>query len=65
MPAERAGAPKEGVERLRAFTRKVTANGTRRAWYLQLDVRGFFVMLDRHILCERLLNHETDPAVGG
>lgn len=33
----------KGVERLQAFTRKVTANGTRRAWYLQLDIRGFFI----------------------
>ena len=36
----------------------MTANGTRLAWYLQLDIRGFFVMLDRHILYERLAAHE-------
>jgi retron-type reverse transcriptase len=53
----------KGVERLRAFTRKVTANGTRRAWYLQLDVRGYFVTLDRNILYERLTAHEPDPIV--
>lgn len=52
-----------GVERLQSFTRKVTANGTRRAWYLQLDVRGFFVTIDRNILYERLAAKETDPAV--
>jgi RNA-directed DNA polymerase len=52
-----------GVERLRSFTRKVTANGTRRAWYLQLDVRGFFVAIDRNILYERLATKERDPAV--
>jgi hypothetical protein len=40
-----------------------TANGTRRAWYLQLDVRGFFIGIDRHILYERLAAKETDPAV--
>lgn len=39
-----------GVERLRSFARQVTANGTRRAWYLQLDVRGYFITLDRNIL---------------
>lgn len=53
----------KGVERLRSFTRKVTANGTRGAWYLQLDVQGFFVMLDRQILYRRLLAYESDPAV--
>jgi hypothetical protein len=53
----------EGVERLRSFTRKVTANGTRRAWYLQLDVRGFFVTLDRRILWDRFAAVEGDPAI--
>ncbi|MCP4107237.1 MAG: reverse transcriptase [Desulfobacteraceae bacterium] len=53
----------KGVERLRSFTRKVTANGTRRAYYLQLDVRGFFIALNRNILYERLKAHESDPAV--
>ena len=30
----------KGVERLRSFTRKATANGSKMAWYLQLDVKG-------------------------
>jgi len=51
------------VERVRAFTRKVTANGTRRAWYLQLDVRGFFISINRRILFERLAAHESDATV--
>lgn len=54
-----------GVERLRHFTRQVTANGTRQAWYLQLDVRGYFIALNRAILFERLLRKETDPVVIG
>ncbi len=53
----------KGVERVRSFTRKVTANGTRRAWYLQLDIRGFFISIDRKILYERLAAKENDPAV--
>jgi len=53
----------KGVERLRDFARKVTANGTRRAYYLQLDIRGFFITLNRRILYERLAAHESDPAV--
>jgi retron-type reverse transcriptase len=53
----------KGVDRLRSFTRQVTANGTRRAWYLQLDVRGFFITMDRKVLYERLAAKETDPAV--
>lgn len=49
----------KGVERLRAFTCQVTANGTRRAWYLQLDVRGFFNSIDRDILYARLARAEA------
>ncbi len=39
-----------GVQRLRQFIRQVTANGSRRAWYLQLDVRNFFMSIDKDIL---------------
>ena len=53
----------KGVDCLRSFTRKVTANRTRPAWYLQLDVRGFFITLNRNILYERLKAHEPDPVV--
>ena len=51
------------VDRLRSFSLKVTANDTRKAWYLQLDVRGFFVTLNRNVLYERLAAKEKDPAV--
>lgn len=53
----------KGVARLQAFLRKVTANGTRRAWYLQLDVHGYFITLDRTLLYERLIARESDPVV--
>lgn len=52
-----------GVERVRSFGRRVTCNGSRRAWYLQLDIRGFFIALNRQILYRRLAVHEHDPAV--
>lgn len=39
-----------GVQRLRQFIRQVTANGSRRAWYLQMDVRNFFMSIDKDIL---------------
>lgn len=53
----------KGVGRLRAFTRKITDNETIPAWYLQLDIRGFFVAINRKILFERLAARESDPAV--
>lgn len=52
-----------GVERLRSFTRKATADGRRRAWYLQLDIRGFFISIDRGILYDRIAAKEDDPVV--
>ncbi len=39
-----------GVTRLRSFLNRVTANGTSRAWYLQEDIKGFFMNIDRPIL---------------
>ena len=53
----------KGVERLHLFIRQVTANGSRPAWYLQLDIRGFFLAIDRTILFQRLKSMETDPTI--
>jgi len=44
------------VERLRSFTRKVTANETRRAWFAQLDIRAFFPSIDRGVLLSLVLS---------
>jgi len=38
------------VMRLRKFLRKVSRNGTVRAYYLQLDVKDFFTSIDKNIL---------------
>jgi RNA-directed DNA polymerase len=43
------------VDRLQTFMRRVTRNGARRAWYLQLDIRNFFNTIDRHSLLDQLL----------
>lgn len=52
-----------GVKRVRQFTRKATANGTRQAFYLQLDIRGYFINIDRPILFDRLIQPVRDPSV--
>jgi len=44
------------VERLRSFTRKATANETRRAWFAELDIRAFFPSIDRDILLSLILS---------
>lgn len=43
-----------GVKRLQTFIRQATANGTRPAWYLQLDVRNYFMRIDKDILFKLL-----------
>lgn len=43
-----------GVKRLQTFLRQATANGTRRAWYLQLDIRNYFMSIDKAILLDLL-----------
>lgn len=40
----------QGVLRLRQFIRKVTQNGTAPAYYLQLDIRNYFMTIDKDIL---------------
>lgn len=44
------------VKRLRSFTRKITANQTRRAWFCQLDIKAFFPSIDRRILLNQILS---------
>jgi len=43
-----------GVKRLQKYIRQVTYNGQRRAWYLQLDIRNYFMRIDKSILWEKL-----------
>ncbi len=38
------------VARLQQFMRQTTANGTRPAWYLQLDIRNYFMSIDKQRL---------------
>jgi len=38
------------IKRLREFIRKVTENNTSEAFYLQLDISGFFMAIDKNIL---------------
>lgn len=48
------------VKRLQTFTRRATANQSRPAWYLQLDIKSYFVAIDRNILYQRLCSVTGD-----
>lgn len=52
------------VARLQTFLRRATANGSRRAWFLHLDIRSFFVSIDKailHDLLQRALARDGAP----
>jgi len=53
----------KGVERLQTFARQVTANGTRRAFYLQMDIRNYFVSIDKAILLNLIKRRTSHPDV--
>ncbi len=38
------------------FLRMATSNGVRRAWYLKLDIKNFFMSIDREILFKMLIS---------
>ncbi|MDI6757803.1 MAG: reverse transcriptase domain-containing protein, partial [Endomicrobiia bacterium] len=47
------------VKRLQTFTAQVTSNGMRKAYYMQLDIRSFFVNIDKDILYD-IVRRKTD-----
>jgi RNA-directed DNA polymerase len=48
------------VRRLQSFMRRVTNNGTRRAFFLQLDIQGFFFNIDKEILYRIIARRTSD-----
>ncbi|MDK9719074.1 MAG: reverse transcriptase domain-containing protein [Trichlorobacter sp.] len=48
------------VQRLRQFMNSITRQGQVTAWYLQLDIRSFFMSMDREILLAILARHLRD-----
>ena len=49
------------VARLKEFMNRVTKRGRVAAWFMQLDVRSFFMSMDREILLGILARHVRDP----
>lgn len=52
-----------GVQRLQQFLRQVTANGTRPAFFLQLDIQNYFMTIDKTVLFALIVAKVTDPEV--
>jgi len=51
------------AKRLQRFTRAVTHNNSKRAYCLQLDIRSFFVSMNKDILFDMVKKHTTDSAM--
>jgi len=49
------------VKRLQGFARSATRNNSRRAYCLQLDVRSFFVSINKNILFDLVKKYTADP----
>ncbi|MEA3643409.1 MAG: RNA-directed DNA polymerase, partial [Lamprobacter sp.] len=48
------------IDRLQRFIQQATVNGQRPAWYLQLDIRNYFMRIDKAILWRLLAPHIAD-----
>ncbi len=51
------------VLRLQAFLRKLTCNGNERAYYLQLDIKDFFISINKRILWDLVSQRVSDPEI--
>jgi len=51
------------AERLGSFMRSVSQGGRTAAWFLQLDIRNFFMTIDKDILLEMIQRRVKDPVV--
>jgi retron-type reverse transcriptase len=51
----------KAVIQLQSFSRKITKNGRIRAYYLQLDIKDFFITIDKKILFTRIRRKVTNP----
>lgn len=53
------------VARLRDFMNRATKRGRSAAWFVQLDIRSFFMSMDKEILIALLARHVRDPRIMG
>jgi len=53
------------ANRLRFFMNKITRGGRLPAWFIQLDIKSFFMSIDRTILLEKIEKHVKDEHLIG
>jgi len=52
-----------GIDRFRAFARKVSCNHTKTAWVLKCDIRKFFASVDQAVLAEIIRDYIPDKNI--
>ncbi len=53
--------PLAAAQALQKFLRRITANGKRTAYFLKMDVKNFFMTINRQLLFEMLAKHCPHP----
>jgi RNA-directed DNA polymerase len=53
----------KAVVRLQKFLRQITKNGNMKAYYLQLDIKDFFISINKDILLDLIKSKVKDPEV--
>jgi retron-type reverse transcriptase len=53
----------KAVVRLQSFLRRITKNGNVRAYYLQLDIKDFFISIDKELLFTIIRRKVANPEV--
>ncbi|MCP4270226.1 MAG: hypothetical protein GY777_32405 [Candidatus Brocadiaceae bacterium] len=59
----RGKGTQRAVKRLQGFTRKISRNGKKRAYFMQLDIRGFFLHINKEILYKIIAKKIRDEKI--
>ena len=51
------------VKRLQTFTRKISRNGKKRAYFIQLDIQGFFLHINKEVLYQMIAKRISDEKI--
>lgn len=50
-----------GAKRAMHFSRSITQNFTKKAYFLKMDIKNYFVTIDKHILFNELIKYVHEP----
>lgn len=59
----RGKGTQRAVKRLQGFTRKISRNGKKRAYFIQLDIQGFFLHINKEVLYQIVAKRIRDEKI--